>query len=75
MVKVEDAEFKLHKAIHFALNVNDLDSFIKYLEKTGIEYQDWIGKKAGISLRGDGIRQIYIEDPDGHWIEINDASN
>jgi lactoylglutathione lyase len=24
-------------------------------------------------LRPDGVRQIYFQDPDGYWIEVNDA--
>ena len=24
-------------------------------------------------VRSDGVRQIFIQDPDGYWIEVNDA--
>jgi lactoylglutathione lyase len=23
-------------------------------------------------VRVDGVKQIYFQDPDGHWLEIND---
>ncbi|RYF13836.1 MAG: VOC family protein, partial [Flavobacteriales bacterium] len=26
-----------------------------------------------VTLRPDGIHQLYLQDPDGHWIEVNDA--
>ena len=25
------------------------------------------------AVRFDGVKQIFIQDPDGYWIEINDA--
>jgi len=25
-----------------------------------------------VQLRPDGIQQIYFQDPDGYWIEVND---
>ena len=24
-------------------------------------------------VRADGVRQIYLQDPDGFWVEVNDA--
>jgi lactoylglutathione lyase len=31
------------------------------------------GEKMAITNRVDGVKQIYFKDPDGYWIEINDA--
>jgi lactoylglutathione lyase len=25
-------------------------------------------------VRSDGVKQIFVQDPDGYWIEINDAA-
>ncbi|MCZ6694445.1 MAG: VOC family protein [Bacteroidetes bacterium] len=73
LVKVDNDGIKLHKAIHFSLNVANYDAFLKYLESKIIEYSNWPGEKNKFTVRADGVRQIYIQDPDGHWIEINDA--
>ncbi|MEE9130383.1 MAG: VOC family protein [Phycisphaerales bacterium] len=59
------------KATHFALSVQDLDAFLTHLRSRGIRYSDWPGTDGGVSVRADGVRQVYIQDPDGHWIEIN----
>jgi len=24
-------------------------------------------------VRPDGVRQIYFQDPDGYWLEVNDS--
>ena len=35
-------------------------------------YYDWPGNENTISARPDGFRQIYVRDPDGYLVEIND---
>jgi len=61
------------KAVHFALRVADVDAVAARAEALGIAYSDWPGAPSTVSTRGDGIRQIYVQDPDGYWIEVNDA--
>ncbi len=48
---------------HFALGVEDMDKAEAYLTDRGIEHTPR-------QTRPDGAFQIYIEDPDGHWIEF-----
>ncbi|NER15967.1 VOC family protein [Spongiivirga citrea] len=59
------------KGVHFALRVNDLDMFIKHLQKQKIGFENWFGKANATNDRPDGIRQVYLKDPSGYWIEIN----
>ena len=61
------------KAIHLAVAVSELDAFVEHLDALGLDYSDWPGKPATVSVRGDGIRQVYVQDPDGYWIEVNTA--
>ncbi len=60
-----------NKAVHFALTTSNYDAFIKTLEAKKINYSDWPGTPNKISIRADGIKQIYFQDPDGYWIEVN----
>lgn len=66
-----DADIKTNKAVHFALSVSDLMSFIKHLETQKIDYSDWKNTMKKDYVRKDGIQQIYFQDPDGYWIEVN----
>lgn len=66
--------FKINKAIHFAITISNYDAFIAHLQAKGISYSSWQGQRDKISLRPDGIRQVYVQDPDGHWIEINSVA-
>lgn len=67
-----NSEIKLHKFIHFAFTVKDFDGYLEFLNEKGIEYGDFSGKNKTFQIRIDGVRQIYFQDPDGYWIEIND---
>ena len=70
-----DAEVKINKAIHFALATSNLDRIIAKLENLKIIYSDWKDVPNTVYVRKDGIRQIYFQDPNGYWVEINDDSN
>lgn len=61
------------KNSHLCFSVNSVDSFSARLKKNNIAYESWIGEKMKATLRVDGVQQIYFKDPDGYWIEINDA--
>jgi catechol 2,3-dioxygenase-like lactoylglutathione lyase family enzyme len=63
----------MKKGVHLALAVSDFDGFLKFLDGKGVSYSDWPGEKHATNVRADGVRQIYLQDPDGYWIEINDV--
>lgn len=63
----------INKAVHMGLTTPHFDAFIKRLDELKIVYSDWPGKPHTITTRADGIRQVYIQDPDGYWIEVNDV--
>ena len=60
-----------NKAVHFAISTLNFKDFIQTLEAKNITYSDWPGTPNKINLRADGIDQIYLQDPDGYWIEVN----
>ena len=70
-----NTEIKLHKFIHFAFTVKDFDGYLEFLNEKGIEYGDFSGKKKTFQTRIDEVRQIYFQDPDGYWIEVNDKKH
>ncbi|EAP88351.1 VOC family protein [Croceibacter atlanticus] len=66
-----DFEIKINKAVHFAFSTADFDAFIKYLEDINITYSDWNDIPNKVYIRQDGIKQIYFQDPNGYWLEVN----
>ena len=63
------------KNTHLCFSVFSVDEVIKILKQNGIAFEDWQGKPSSVTLRVDGVKQIYFKDPDGYWIEINDAKD
>ncbi len=61
------------KNTHLCFSVLSVPEFVKVLVKNKVEYENWAGEKMAITNRVDGVKQIYFKDPDGYWIEINDA--
>jgi len=62
---------KINKAVHLAFKAVNFDGLVKVLENRNITYSDWPGELHKINIRADGIKQIYFQDPDGYWIEVN----
>ena len=46
------------------------------LKKKAILFEDANGHQNNkVNIRPDGIKQIWLQDPDGYWVEINDAKD
>ena len=73
IIEVDHLQINIPKGVHLALTTADLDSFIVHLNALDIDFYDWPGKIAAKSVRPDGIEQVYIQDFDGYWIEINNG--
>ncbi len=52
------------RGTHFAVRVDDLDAWARQLR---IQEADF----SGPHRRPDGWRQIFVIDPDGHYVELN----
>jgi lactoylglutathione lyase len=61
------------KNSHLCFTVPSIDAFIRNLNRYAVEYESWAGDKRTVTTRVDGVKQIYFKDPDGYWVEINDA--
>jgi lactoylglutathione lyase len=60
---------------HLAVRIDGFDDFLSRLKEMGVTYHDWPGQPWAIGLHPAGFRQVYIQDPDGYWTEINDHTH
>ena len=58
---------------HLALHVNDLATVTAWLDRHKLVWTDLAGTPSTMQNRFDGVRQIYVQDPDGYWLEIGDS--
>lgn len=49
---------------HFAFLVDDVDAIVDSIEAVGIKIL------SGPKRRPDGVKQVYVADPDGHVVEL-----
>lgn len=61
----------INKAVHLALTTNNFDELLKILAANNIIYSDWPGTPNKVNIRADGIKQVFFQDPNGYWIEVN----
>lgn len=61
------------KNAHICFSVASVDDFVKKLQKENIDFESWTGEHGKYTVRVDSVKQLYLKDPDGYWVEINDA--
>jgi len=61
-----------YKNQHTCFTTPDFNGFITKLKGINWPFEDVTGTKNSITTRIDGVHQIWLQDPDGYWIEIND---
>ncbi|MEO1614387.1 MAG: VOC family protein [Planctomycetota bacterium] len=63
---IGDRDLPVHsnsRGTHFALQVTDLDAWESVITELGAEH---LPRRT----RPDGAQQLFVCDPDGHWIEL-----
>ena len=74
LISIVPGNVTINKAVHFALTTPTFDAFVANLERIGLPYSSWAGEDHKVTVRADGVKQIYVQDPDGYWIEVNSAA-
>jgi len=73
IIQGAEAKKEYYKGNHICFSVESLEKFIELLKKNNISWEDYNNNKMAITSRPDGVKQIWLQDPDGYWIEINNA--
>lgn len=61
----------VNKSIHLAVTISHFDKFVDNLRSREIAFANWEGERNKVKVRPDGVKQIYVKDPDGYSIEVN----
>src|SRR3954466_13674793 len=60
-------------AVHLGFHVASVDAFRTHLDQMQVKYRTFRPTDPGpTSVRPDGVKQIYFQDPDVYWIEVNE---
>ena len=58
---------------HLCFSTTDVPGFSKKLDEQKIPWYSARGEAYKMTTRIDGAHQVFLKDPDGYWIEVNDA--
>ncbi|MEO6329911.1 MAG: VOC family protein [Ginsengibacter sp.] len=73
LISIIKGDVTINKAVHLALTTPNFGAFIKTLDSMKLVYSDWPGALHKINIRADSIKQVFFQDGDGYWIEVNSA--
>ena len=73
LISTKEKLKSIPKGVHMAFSVKNFDLFINNLKGNNITYGNWRGDENQIQLRNDGYKQIFFQDPQGYWIEVNNV--
>ena len=62
----------VEKRTHFALSAPNLDALIESFRARNVPFSDMPGTPGAVNVRPDGMRAVFLQDPNGYWFEIND---
>jgi catechol 2,3-dioxygenase-like lactoylglutathione lyase family enzyme len=65
-----DTHVEIHT--HFCITASDFEAMVAHIAGTGTPYRDVAGNAGKVNVRADGVRSIYLQDPDGYWIEMSE---
>ncbi|MCP9235103.1 VOC family protein [Lewinella sp. JB7] len=72
IIETDTVDVKTTKGVHLCIAVANFDDFVDHLRKESIPFETWRGEAMQSNTRPDGVRQVYLQDPDGYWVEVND---
>jgi catechol 2,3-dioxygenase-like lactoylglutathione lyase family enzyme len=75
LISILKDSVSINKAVHFAFTTPDFDAFFTKLQSMKLDYSDWPGNFGKVNIRADGVKQIYFQDPDGYWLEVNSVGD
>ena len=58
---------------HMCFSVPSVTDFLEKIKPLHVPFFNSKAEPGVITTRVDGVKQIWVNDPDGYWIEVNDA--
>jgi catechol 2,3-dioxygenase-like lactoylglutathione lyase family enzyme len=73
LIEGEFGDTRVKMSTHFCLSTDRYDAMKRHFEAKAIPFFNSSGEAGQENRRfADGVRQLYIQDPDQYWVELND---
>lgn len=73
VIQGADTPKEYYQNNHTCFSVPSVEAFVEKIKARNMAWYNAKGEKGIITTRIDGVKQIWVNDPDGYWIEVNDA--
>lgn len=73
VIESDRSGVKLQKGVHLSISVGAFEEFVAHLRSINLKFYSWQGAPMQTNARPDGVSQVYFQDLDGYWIEVNDS--
>ena len=60
------------RSTHFCISAADFDGMVEHFRASGAAFCNLGGEPGKEHIRADGVRSVYMQDPDGYWLEVNE---
>ena len=57
---------------HLCISTTDFEGTVRHMREKGAAFCNLAGEQGKEHTRADGVRSLYLQDPDGYWIEVNE---
>ena len=61
------------KNVHLYFRTASIERFVAQSNKTNVAFSNLKDDSNTTNIRIDGVKQLYLQDPNGYWIEVNDT--
>jgi lactoylglutathione lyase len=59
------------RSTHFCITSSSFEGTLDHFRKKRVAFCNASGEAGAIHVRADGVRSVYLQDPDGYWVEIS----
>ena len=60
------------RSTHFCISAADFDGMVEHFRTRGAPFCNLAGQQGKEHIRADGVRSVFMQDPDGYWLEVNE---
>jgi lactoylglutathione lyase len=60
------------RSTHFCISSADFDGIVRHFRESSVKFCNLDGEEGKEHRRADGVRSVYLQDPDGYWLEVNE---
>jgi lactoylglutathione lyase len=71
LIEGDFAGIAVKMATHLCISTHHYEAMLAHFRTTGVVFGNLAGEPGKEHTRPDGVKSVYLQDPDGYWIEMS----